>query len=114
MALEVAGERLTLVCGPSDTEVLKQVSSRFLREMRELPLRRGCAPERVEIGDLLQRGNDTEPAIARRQAAQQRLERRLAQLTRLRILQRLQTVEDQQRPVLRDELRELLAFCPAV
>src|SRR5687768_14929280 len=82
--------------------------------MRELPLRRGRAPERIEIRDLLPCRDEAESGVPRGEAAQKRLERRIAQLAGLRILQRLETVEDQQRAALRDELREPLPLLPTV
>src|SRR5687767_5168195 len=81
--------------------------------MCELPLRRG-APKRVEIGDLLPRRDNTESAVTHSEAAQQRLERRIAQLARLRVLQRLEAIEDQQRAALRDKLREPLPLLPSI
>jgi hypothetical protein len=68
-----------------------------------------------QISDRRPRGNYAKPLVEGSKLAQERLERRLAQTPFLwarRILQRFQTIKDQQGSAMRDELRESLALLP--
>ncbi len=116
VAPHVGGELQALLSRPLDAERREQFRAGLRAQRREVALRRGCGVA-LQIVDREARRHQTEAGVALREALQQREHALILQLAgerrSRRILQRLQPIEDQQRALGPDDLREPLALLVA-